>query len=80
MSRGNARRAGTSAMELLNMFLDLADAVSAGVALAAFWYGWVAPPPAPRALPPPRCAGEPDEVEQFVRAAALIRPSRGGIT
>jgi hypothetical protein len=62
-------------MDLLNMFLDLADAVSAGVAVAAFWYTWVAPRPARRALPPPGCAGEPDEVEQFVRAAALINRS-----
>ena len=61
-------------MDLLNMLLDLADAVSAGVAVAAFWYAWVAPP-APRALPPPRCASEPDELEQFVRAAALINRS-----
>jgi hypothetical protein len=61
-------------MDLLNALLDLADAISAGVAVAAFWYAWVAPP-ARRALPPPRCASEPDEVEQFVRAAALINPS-----
>ena len=67
-------------MDLLNMFLDLADAVSAGVAVAAFWYTWVAPSPARRALPPPGCAGEPDEVEQFVRAAALVDPSGRGIT
>jgi hypothetical protein len=69
---------GTPAMELLNVFLDLADAVSAGVAVAAFWHGWVAAPRR-RALPPPRCASEPDEVEQFVRAAALINPSDRGI-
>jgi hypothetical protein len=66
-------------MDLLNMLLDLADAISAGVAVAAFWYAWVAPP-VRRALPPPRCASEPDEVEQFVRAAALINPSGRGIT
>lgn len=61
------------------MFLDLADAISAGVAVAAFWHTWVAPP-AQRALPPPPRASEPDEVERFVRAAALIKPSGRGIT
>jgi hypothetical protein len=66
-------------MDLLNALLDLADAISAGVALAAFWYTWVVPP-ARRALPPPRCASEPDELEQFVRAAALLKPSGRGMT
>jgi hypothetical protein len=65
-------------MDLLNAFLDLADAISAGVAVTAFWYTWVAPPR--RALPPPPCASKPDEVEQFVRDAALIKPSGQGLS
>ena len=38
-------------MDLLNALLDLVDAISAGVAVAAFWYAWVVPP-ARGALPP----------------------------
>lgn len=66
-------------MDLLNALLDLADAISAGVALAAFWYTWVVPP-VRRALPPPRNASDPDELEQFVRAATLIRRSGHRLT
>jgi hypothetical protein len=65
-------------MELLNALLDLIDAVSAGVAVAMFWYTWVVPP-GRGALPLPR-PSEPAELEQFVRAAALIRPSTHRLT
>ena len=61
------------------MLLDLADAISAGVAIAGFWYTWVLPPDR-RALPPPRCASKPDELERFVRAASLIKPSSQGLS
>jgi hypothetical protein len=64
-------------MELLNALLDLVDAISAGVAVAMFWYTWVVPP-SRGALPPRR--SEPAELEQFVRAAALIRPSAQRLT
>ena len=30
-------------MDLLNALLDLADAISAAVALVGFWYTWVLP-------------------------------------
>ena len=60
-------------MDLLNALLDLADAVSAGVAVAAFWYTWVAPPGRRRL--PAGAGSAPDELEQFVRTAALITPS-----
>jgi hypothetical protein len=63
-------------MDLLNAFLDLADAISAGVALAAFWYTWVVPPD--RRLPAGSGSG-PDELEQFIRTAALIKPSSQGL-
>ena len=36
-------------MDLLNALLDLVDAISAGVAVAAFWYAWVVPPGSRRA-------------------------------
>jgi hypothetical protein len=65
-------------MDLLNALLDLADAISAGVALAAFWYTWVVPQD-PRRLPP-GSASRPDELERFIRAAALIRPSSRRLT
>jgi hypothetical protein len=67
---GVRRRA---AMDLLNALLDLADAISAGVALAAFWHTWVVPAD-PRRLSPTSASG-PDELERFIRAAALLRPS-----
>ena len=66
-------------MDLLNALLDLVDAISAGVAVAAFWYAWVVPPDR-SALPPPKRASEPDELERFVRAAALIKPSSHRLT
>jgi hypothetical protein len=65
-------------MELLNALLDLVDAISAGFAVAMFWYTWVVPP-VRGALPPPK-PSEPAELEQFVRAAALIRPSHHRLT
>ena len=58
-------------MDLLNVLLDLADAISAGVAIAG-WYTWVVPSP-DRRLAPGSASG-PDELERFIRAAALIRP------
>ena len=66
-------------MDLLNALLDLVDAVSAGVAIAAFWYAWVVPPDRSALLPPKR-QSDPDELERFVRAAALIRPSSHRLT
>jgi hypothetical protein len=60
-------------MDLLNALLDLADAISAGVAVAGFWSIWVAPP-ASRALAQRRYASGPDELAQFLRAVALIKP------
>ena len=66
-------------MDLLNALLDLVDALSAGVAVAAFWYAWVAPPDR-GVLPPPKRASEPDELERFVRTAALIKPSSHRLT
>jgi hypothetical protein len=62
-------------MDLLNALLDLADAIAAAVALVGFWYTWVLPPATgPLALP--MCARPPDdELERFVRAAALNSPS-----
>lgn len=65
-------------MELLNALLDLVDAISAGVAVAMFWYTWVVPP-SRGVLPPPR-RSEPAELEQFVRAAALIKPPNQRLT
>ena len=65
-------------MELLNALLDLVDAISAGVAVAMFWYTWVVPPS--RGAPPPPRRSEPAELEQFVRVAALIRPSAQRLT
>lgn len=56
-------------MDLLNALLDLVDAISAGVAVAAFWYTWVAPTTR-RRLQPPRSASGPDELERFIHAAA----------
>jgi hypothetical protein len=57
-------------MDLLNAILNLADAISAGVAVTAFWYNWVVPlgrPRFPRALP-----STPDELERFICEAALV--------
>jgi hypothetical protein len=65
-------------MELLNALLDLVDAISAGFAVAMFWHTWVAPP-VRGGLPSPK-PSEPAELEQFVRAAALIRPSGHRLT
>ena len=65
-------------MDLLTVLLDLADAVSAGVAIAAFWYSWVIPSPGRRL--PPGSASRPDELDRFIRAAALIRPSNHRLT
>ena len=62
-------------MDVLNALLDLADAISAGVTIAVFWYAWVRPPDR-SALPPPGRRSETDDLERFVRAAALIKPSR----
>lgn len=64
-------------MDLLTALLDLADAISAGVAMAAFWYTWVVPFNR-RSLP--GSASGPDELEQFIRAAALIKPSSHRLT
>jgi hypothetical protein len=61
-------------MDLLNALLDLVDAISAGFAVATFWYTWVVPP-ARRALPPLKQTG-PAELDRFVRAVALMEPSR----
>jgi hypothetical protein len=66
-------------MELVNALLDFADAISAGVAIAGFWYTWVVPPDH-GGLPPPKRASEPEELERFVRAAALIRPTSRRLT
>lgn len=66
-------------MDLLNALLDLVDAISGGVAITMFWYTWVVPPDH-SALPPPKRPSEPDELEQFVRAAALIKPSGRRLT
>jgi hypothetical protein len=76
-SRGIARLRGRPAMDLLNALLDLADAISAGVALATFWYTWVVPPDR-RRLPAGSGSG-PDELDQFIRAAVLIKPSSQGL-
>ncbi len=65
-------------MDLLNSLLDLADAISAAVALVGFWYTWVSPP-APEMLALPRNASAPDELERFLRAAALNSASGQGI-
>jgi hypothetical protein len=69
---------GAPAMDLLNALLDLVDAISAGVAVATFWYAWVMPPPR-TALPPVKQTG-PAELDRFVRAAALMKPSRRQLT
>jgi hypothetical protein len=61
-------------MDLLNAFLDCVDALSAAVAIVGFWYTWVVPPN-PRRLPPAGRPSAPDELEQFLRAVALIKPS-----
>ena len=55
-------------MDLLNALLDLADAISAAVALVGFWYTWVLPAD-PRTLPAA------DERERAGRAGAV--PARG---
>jgi hypothetical protein len=57
-------------MDPLNTLLDLADATSAAVALVGFWYAWVQPSARTLALP-----SAPDELEQFLRAAALNKPA-----
>ena len=64
-------RPGQPAMDLLNALLDLADAISAAVALVGFWYTWVLPAD-PHTLP--MSASAPDELEQFLRAATLNKP------
>jgi hypothetical protein len=74
----NARCAGKTGMDLLNVLLDLADAISAGVAIAGFWYTWVVPSD-DRRLAPGSASG-PDELERFILAAALIRPSSHRLT
>jgi hypothetical protein len=56
-------------MDWLNDLLNLADAISAAVALVGFWYTWVLPP-APNTLALPEGASA-DELERFLRAAAL---------
>ena len=56
-------------MDLLNALLDLADAISAAVALVGFWYTWCCR--RTRTLPLPMGASAPDELEQFLRAATL---------
>jgi hypothetical protein len=56
-------------MDLLDALLNFADAISAAVALVGFWYTWVLRP-APDALALPKGASAPDELEQFLRAAA----------
>jgi hypothetical protein len=65
-------------MDLLNALLDLVDAISAGVAVAAFWYTWVVPP-ARGALPPLK-RSEPAELDRFLRAAALMEPPHRRLT
>ena len=65
-------------MDLLNALLDLVDAISAGVAVAAFWYTWVVPPA--RGSLPPLKRSEPAELDRFLRAAALMAPSRRRLT
>ena len=64
-------------MDLLNALLNLADAISAAVALVGFWYTWVRPAD-PRTLALPRSASAPDELERFLRAAALEQTVRAG--
>ena len=54
-------------MDLLNALLDLVDAISAGVAVAAFWYSWVMPPT--RGALRPLKRSEPAELDRFLRAA-----------
>jgi hypothetical protein len=67
-------------MDLLNALLDLADTVSAAVALVGFWYTWVMPPrPRPLPLPGSASTSAPDELEQFLRAAVLIKTSGQGL-
>jgi hypothetical protein len=61
-------------MDWLNDLLNLADAISAAVALVGFWYTWVLPP-APDTLALPKGASAPDELERFLRAASLRKPS-----
>lgn len=58
-------------MDLLNALLDLADAISAGVAMTAFWYNWVVPPG--RHRPSRALPSTPDELERFICEAALVR-------
>ena len=73
MAAAERRDAGKTAMDLLTALLNLADAISAGVTIAAFWYTWVVP--SRRHRPAPDGASRPEELERFIRAAALIRPS-----
>jgi hypothetical protein len=67
------------AMDLLNALLDLADAISAAVALTGFWHTWVLPADS-RVLWLPRSASAPDELERFLRAATQNKPSGQEIT
>jgi hypothetical protein len=65
-------------MDLLNAILNLADAISAAVALVGVWYTWVLPS-APRNLPLPDCLSAPEELERFLCVVALIQSSGRGI-
>jgi hypothetical protein len=69
---------GYSAMDLLHALLNLADAISTAVGVTAFWYAWVRPA-GPRALRLPASASAPEELERFLRAAALNNTSGQGI-
>ena len=73
--RGNGRGLpGRLVMELLNALLELVDAVSAAIGIAAVWYGWVAMPHR-NALPRPRRPSAPDELDQFLHAATMGKTS-----
>jgi hypothetical protein len=70
---------GRRFMDLLNACLDLVDAVSTAIGIVVVWYTWVAPSGRARALPAPR-PSDADELEQFVRTAALNRTSGDALT
>jgi hypothetical protein len=61
-------------MELLDAILNLFDAVSTAIGIVVVWYTWVAPLPR-NLLPPPRPRSDPDELDRFLRDAALSRTS-----